>query len=247
MQASSACAPAALQAAVTSSWAAGLRVAQLTKIRPSAPLSSESPSAAKIWRMAASSVTTVRMTSEAAVTSARVAGAGQPSSAASSSCESAGWLSKTALTVAPTSLRRRAMLAPMRPTPTIAILESLMLMRRRPWRKSGALSNSRVPSPAGPGKRPGRRCLPARGRVVVLSGPVLDRAFGQGLVPLQQLRRRALPARSGLARPGCRAPSGRRGCCRVRCGCDPGSSAASSRRRGWRGGAACRHVRPKTR
>ena len=103
----------------------GEMVAQLIKVVPSAWASRESPEGAKMERMAASSVTTVMTTSDWAVTSARVWGAAQLSSSASA-WAAAAWASNTAEMLKPLSARLRAMLAPMRPTPTKPIVSAMM-------------------------------------------------------------------------------------------------------------------------
>ena len=75
MQVSRLFAPALSASASTSTWTCGVIVAQLMKTLPSAPINRLSPLSLKIWYIAASSVTTVMMTSDAAVTPARVSGA----------------------------------------------------------------------------------------------------------------------------------------------------------------------------
>ena len=127
----------------TSTWTPGLTVAQLMNRRPWAPLSS--PAAlrgSKIWRMAPSSVTTVMTSPGRAVTSAGVPRRWRPApppapgpAPALTSC--------TATTRYPTSFRRRAMLAPIRPTPTTPMVVD---------RPSGRPCSSSAPAhwPCGP-------------------------------------------------------------------------------------------------
>src|SRR6478752_4847355 len=109
-------APASAAASAAASCTEGLTVAQLMNTLPAASLSRDS-SPAKISRIAASSVTTVKITSAAAVTSGKVLAATQPSSTASDVAE-ISWRSYTAVMGYPKSARRRAMLAPILPTPT---------------------------------------------------------------------------------------------------------------------------------
>ena len=110
-------APTAAARSSTSTWTAGEMVAQLIKVVPLALANRESPEVEKIERTAASSVTTVMTTSERAVTSARVLGAAQLSSLASLRA-ARPLASDTAEMLKPLSLRLRAILAPIRPTPT---------------------------------------------------------------------------------------------------------------------------------
>ena len=84
MQPSSDSAPAALARPSTSTWTAGLIVAQLMNTRPSAPVNRLSPSPAKMVRIEASSITTVMMTSDNSVTCTKVLHAVVPNSSANS-------------------------------------------------------------------------------------------------------------------------------------------------------------------
>src|SRR5450432_3314876 len=120
MQPSIASAPARRTRRATSTWTDGVRVAQFTKVRPDAPCSRESPVSANTRSWAASSVTTVKTRSARAVTSARLVHAAAPNSAARA-WALAELVSYTAVIDPPQSFRRRAMLPPMRPTPTKAI------------------------------------------------------------------------------------------------------------------------------
>ncbi len=119
-------APTASARCSTSTCVAGEIVAQLIKTVPLASLSRESPRFEKMERMAASSVTTVRTTSLAAVTSARVLVAWQLSSLANAVARR-GLASCTALIVNRLSTRLRAILAPIRPKPTTPIRTSFFL------------------------------------------------------------------------------------------------------------------------
>src|SRR5437763_3261889 len=117
MQASRERAPAFPASSSTSRCTRGVMVAQLMNSLPFEFTRRLSPDFAKICRIAASSLTTVMMTSDCAVTSDKSWHAAQPSSPASF-VAAARFTSYTAVTWNPQSARRRAMFAPMRPTPT---------------------------------------------------------------------------------------------------------------------------------
>src|SRR5215469_1736164 len=118
MHASNELAPLASHFCSTHKWIAGVTVAQLMNNFPFARVNKPP---VNMLRIALSSGTTVMTISESAVTALRSDAATQLSSRARDS--SAGPLiSKIALMVKPASLRCRAMLAPMRPTPTIPIV-----------------------------------------------------------------------------------------------------------------------------
>jgi len=114
MQASRDCAPAFEALASTQTWMSGVTVAQLMK---SLPLDRLNNPPLKTAFMALSSDTTVMMTSDSFVTRRSSSGATAPSSFARDSA-AARFRSCTAVISNPQSFRRRAMLEPMRPTPT---------------------------------------------------------------------------------------------------------------------------------
>ena len=123
MQASRVWASCLVAHSSTLMWVAGLMVAQLIKRRPLERASSE-PLPLKMLFIALSSVTTVMMMSEYLVTSGSFAQCRAPISSAND-CAAGVLTSKTAVTLKFCSLRRRAILAPMRPTPTNPIFSDI--------------------------------------------------------------------------------------------------------------------------